>query len=120
MDAPCYVVHYASKYCKWCKAESGLWNECARYFSRRGCEILTLAPTVSEMPEPLGRDVAETQVAYIPFPLSESLRFGGTPTTIVLNHDRHVIWLSRGALHADSLRSSSLKLFGDVRQDMVE
>jgi len=102
----CALIHYISGGCGSCSVEASAFATAARLAITHACAVWTIAASAARPARVFQLDtVGNAPLVYIPYAWSAAVPLRATPTTMLLDRNRRVIWLRVGALDAASASS---------------
>lgn len=100
-QSACHVIRFTADECPYCRSDEAAYAAFINAARQASCEIVELAPKAGGIRERSREGVV--QLKFIDQDLGPSIFPLVTPQTIVLNRDRAVKWMRRGAFSASSL-----------------
>ncbi|MGH9487204.1 MAG: hypothetical protein ACRD04_06385 [Terriglobales bacterium] len=108
--ARCTLLEYRSSQCEYCLSERPVAIALARNLAHAGCALITLSPSLPELPLLVPRPRQREIVFVRPGWLEALPRLQLEPTTIVVGPGGRVLWYSIGALTPTYARAAERRL----------
>jgi hypothetical protein len=100
---PCHLLRYGSDTCAACAADRAIYLRLAEALSRRGCDVVSLAPG----PRFFDAMNPFPKLAFPTARFAETVDLQFTPTTIVADRGWSVVWSKIGALDKTDVAAAS-------------
>jgi hypothetical protein len=94
-----WVVRYTSRACHYCRADEALWNPLLKKLRSAGYDVYVVLPN-SKVEFSAGDEAiaGANQVAFVDAGWVRRLRLSKTPTLMVFDAERGLIWMHEGTL----------------------
>lgn len=94
-----WAVRYAARECKFCQRDEALWNRLASELQRMGYVITVVVPSGRDAyPDDRLTPKGAQQEVYVNLAWIEHFRLTVTPTVLVFDSERGLIWAHQGML----------------------
>ena len=109
---PGWVVRYAAVDCRYCREDEPLWHQLSTKLQRRGYKVIVMVPAARDA-YPSNAEALDgaTQEVFVSMSWITRFRLNGTPTLLIIERERGLIWAHDGMLDAED-SAAALKAIG--------